>query len=170
LLVDLTKDRSEALSPIDPRFLRIFFDQSLKRDNLDGVAHLVNYSERYGTDMSNYPINNFRSALDYYLNKKFDLSKVMIFLNFYQKHFSDRARNAFGKIEATEQVLSNETIHAVSKQIFGKSDGLVDLSTLFDYFVQSTGKRQVIDPFTNEDSLWKLIESQTMDKDFIRAA
>jgi len=134
------------------------------------VAHIVNYGERYGIDMSSYPINNFRSALDYYLNKKFDLSKVMVFLNFYQKHFSDRARHAFDKIESAEQVLSDETIHAVSKQIFGKSDGLVDLPSLFEYLVQSVGKRQVIDPFSNSDSLWKLIESQITDKDYIRAA
>ena len=82
-LVKLTKDRSESLSPVDPRFLSKFFEQSLQKDNLDGVAHLVNYSERYGTDTSSLPINNFRAALDFYLNKKFDLSKIMTFMKFY---------------------------------------------------------------------------------------
>ena len=87
LLFKLTKDRTESLSPIDPRYLHKFFTQSLKKDNIDGVAHLVNYSERYGVDLSNYPINNFRSALDFYLNTKFDLNKVMTFVKFYQRHF-----------------------------------------------------------------------------------
>ena len=68
---------------MDPRYLHKFFEQSLKHDNLDGVAHLVNYSERYGVDLSGFPVNNFRSAIDFYLNKKFDLSKVMTFLKFY---------------------------------------------------------------------------------------
>ena len=101
LLFKLTKDRTESLSPIDPRYLNKFFTQCLKADNIDGVAHLVNYSERYGVDLSNYPINNFRSALDYYLNTKFDLSKVMTFVKFYQRHFSDKARKEFDKVDAT---------------------------------------------------------------------
>lgn len=101
LLFKLTKDHTESLSPIDPRYLNKFFTQCLKRDNIDGVAHLVNYSERYGVDLSNYPINNFRSALDYYLNTKFDFNKVMTFVKFYQRHFSDKARREFDKVEAT---------------------------------------------------------------------
>lgn len=54
--------------------------------------------------------------------------------------------------------------------MFGNSDGLVDLPVLAEYLVQNVGKRQVIDPFSGEDSLWKFFEGQTMDKDFVRAA
>jgi len=69
LLQKQTKTSSESISPIDPRFLLKFYEQSLKQDNIDGVAHLVNYSNRFDIDLSSYPINKFRSALDYYLNK-----------------------------------------------------------------------------------------------------
>lgn len=169
-LVKLTKDYTHSLSPIDPRYLQSFFEQSLKKDNLDGVAHLVNYCAHYQVDTSAWPIGNFRGALDYYLNKKFDLSKVMTFMKFYSQHFADRARKEFDKVEPTQKVLSDETVLSVSKQVFGKSDGLVDLPILAEYLVQNVGRRQVIDPFTSEDSLWKFFESQTLDKDFIRAA
>ena len=46
----------------------------------------------------------------------------------------------------------------------------MDLPSVFDYLVDQVGNRQILDPFTKEDSLWKLVESQTLDKDFIRAA
>jgi len=114
MLVKLTQDYSESLSLVDPRFLLKFFEQSLKRDNIDGVAYLVNYNVRYGIDTSNYPINNFRAALDHYLNRKFDLNKVMIFLKFYQQHFADRARREFDKVEPAQQELSDSTILALS--------------------------------------------------------
>lgn len=51
-LMKLTKDLNASLSPVDPRFLKTFFEQSVKNDNIDGVAHLVNYSGRYGVDLS----------------------------------------------------------------------------------------------------------------------
>ena len=92
LLVKLTNNRESNLSSVDPRFLTSFFEQSLKQDNIDGIAHLVNFAERFGVDLGQYPINKFRGALDYYLNREFDLSKVMTFLKFYQRHFADRAR------------------------------------------------------------------------------
>lgn len=155
---------------MDPRYLQKFFEQSLKRDNLDGVAHLVNYSERYGVDLSGFPVNNFRSAIDYYLNKKFDLSKVMTFLKFYQRHMQDKARREFDQVEPISKEISDEAIHSLSNKIFGQSDGLIDLPALFDHLVSQVGSRQVLDPLTKEDSLWKLVESQTMDKDYIRAA
>lgn len=72
--------------------MRKYFLNSVKRDQIDATAYLVNYSDRYGVSLSNLPINNFRAALNHYLNDRFDLHKVMTFLKFYQKHFSDRAR------------------------------------------------------------------------------
>lgn len=91
IIAKLTSDRSELLSPIDPRYLQKFFTECVKKDYIDGVAHLVNYCDRYSVDTSNYPVNSFRSALDHYLNRQFDLSKIMIFLKFYQRHINDRA-------------------------------------------------------------------------------
>ena len=121
--------------------MRKFYLESLKRDNIDGIGHLVNYSERYGVNLSSFPINNFRSSLNHYLNVEFDLSKVMTFLKFYQKHFSDKASVEFGKIELTQENLSDQKILRLSNQIFGRSDGLVALPELFDSLVDQVGSR-----------------------------
>lgn len=93
----------------------------------------------------------------------------MTFLKFYQRHSTDKARSEFDKIEATQE-LSQSTLLSLSQKIFGASDGLVALPELFDSLVEQVGTRQVVDPITKEDSLWKLIESQTADKDYIRVA
>ena len=137
---------------------------------MDGIAHLVNYCNRYGVDTSSYPVEKFRGALDHYLNRQFDLSKVMIFVKFYQRHIADRARNAFDQVDPQMKDLPDSTILGVSKQVYGASEGLVDFTALSDFLVDQVGARQVLDPITKKDSLWGLIESQTCDKDFIRAA
>ena len=115
LLSNLTKDRTESISPIDTRYLLKFFTQCLKTDNLDGIAHLVNYCNRYSVDTSSYPIEKFRGALDHYLNRQFDLSKVMIFVKFYQRHIADRARSAFDQVDPNMKDLPDSTILGVSK-------------------------------------------------------
>jgi hypothetical protein len=135
LLEKLTRDRRETLSPIDPRYLKQFYTQCFKRDNIDGIAYLVNYSARYGTDTSDYPINNFRGALDYHLNRNFDLNKVMTFLKFYQRHFADKARSEFNKLDSTSKEISESALLGLSKSIFAQSDGLVDMPALVDHLV-----------------------------------
>ena len=67
----------------------------------------MNYSDRYDVNLGDYPLNKFRSALDYYLNKNFDLNKVMTFLKFYQRHMQDRARNEFEKLGSSDKELSD---------------------------------------------------------------
>ena len=141
LLEKLTKDRRESLSPIDPRYLKSFYEQCLKRDNIDGIAYLVNYSARYGTDTSTYPINNFRGALDHHLNRNFDLSKVMTFLKFYQRHFADKARKEFSQVDTKTKEISDSAILGLSQSIFAKSDGLVDMPALMDHLVDQVGTR-----------------------------
>ena len=120
---------------------------------------MVNYCNRYAVDTSEYPIEKFRGALDHYLNRDFDLSKVMIFAKFYQRHYADRARAQFDKVDSTLKDLPDSTILGVSQQVYGPSEGLVDFAALTDYLVDQVGSRQVLDPFTKEDSLWNLIES-----------
>ena len=88
--------------------MRKYFEDCIKRDNIDGTAHLVNYSERYGVSLGTFPINKFRAALDHYLNERFDMNKVMTFLKFYSKHFRDRARTEFAKIEPAQEHISDE--------------------------------------------------------------
>jgi len=65
----------------------------------------------------------------------------MTFLKFYQKHFADKARKEFNNVEATSKDLPDSTLLALSKSIFGQSDGLVDMPALVDHLVDQVGTR-----------------------------
>ena len=57
---------------------------------MDGIAYLVNYARAFDVSLQDYNLNSFRPALDYYLNKKFNLSKVMTFFKFYDRYYQDK--------------------------------------------------------------------------------
>ena len=75
---------------VNEEYLKEFYLKSLKWDNLDGIAHLVNYSRAHEVSLHDYKLNSFRPALDYYLNKKFNLNKIMTFLKFYGRFYQDK--------------------------------------------------------------------------------
>ena len=166
-LAKLTRDYTEALSPIDTRYLEAFFRDSLASDNIDGVAHLVNYANRYDVDVSSYPIQRFRAGLDYYLNKNFNLNKVMTFTKFYQRYYADQIDREAGQFLRESEELTEEERYALSKRVFGKNEDLVDMRSLSEYLVRSLGGRQIIDPLTKEDSLWSLIDFFTSSREVI---
>lgn len=66
--------------------MKAFFEQSLRRDNFDGLAHLASYAERNHVSTKDWDISRFRSALDFYLNHTFDLNKILTFVRFYSLH------------------------------------------------------------------------------------
>lgn len=75
---------------INAYFLEKYFTQCVKADNLDGVAHLTNYCERNGVNLSEWDISQLRTGLHYYLNVNFDLSKVLIFTKFYSAFYNQK--------------------------------------------------------------------------------
>jgi hypothetical protein len=50
--------------------------------------------------------------------------------------------------------------------IFGKHDGLVDVSALFNFLTEHAGSEQIIDPLTKQDALASLVDTFTQDKNF----
>ena len=68
---------------IESSDLCTFFEQSLERDNFEGLSSLIAYLERQDVNISSWKIGKFRSALDFYLNQSFDLNKVLTFIRFY---------------------------------------------------------------------------------------
>jgi len=119
-------------------------------------------------DVSSFPIDKFRSGLDYYLNKKFNLSKVMTFTKFYQKYYADLSARELDAFEREGDDLTEAEAYTVSKKVFGKAENLVDMKALSEYLVKSLGERQIVDPLTKEDSIWSLIDFFTGDKEFVR--
>jgi hypothetical protein len=140
---------------VNTHYLDSFLKKSLKQDNIDGVAYLVNYCKSLEISTADLSVNSFRPALDYYMNKNFNLSKVMTFLKLYSTFCADRAEQVLSEEIAQEEMAS------VADQIFGKTDDLVDLDALANYLVQQAGERQILDPLTKEDGLWNLIDTFT---------
>lgn len=63
--------------------LNEFFEECLKKDNFDGLAHLANYVEKNQINIAKWEMNRFRSAIDFYLNHSFDINKLLTFSRFY---------------------------------------------------------------------------------------
>ena len=102
--------------------------------------------------------------MDYYLNKDFNLDKVMTFIKFYQRYYADVMAKECP--EKGEEMQEGE-MYALSKRVFGKNEDLVDMRSLSDYLVRSLGGRQIIDPLTREDSLWSMIDFFTSSREVI---
>lgn len=156
---DLSKEVSGSC-PIDPQFLQRFYENSLKKDNFDGVAYLTNYCENHSVDVTQWNLSSFHSALDYYLNVNFNISKLMIFTKFYTLFYTQSARTVL----QGENRLSEQSSAKAAEAIFGRHDGLVDMNRLFSFIVDHTGREKLIDPITKEDAVWKLIDFFTQDK------
>ena len=53
--------------------------------------------------------------------------------------------------------LSEGEKFALNSKIFN-APSLVDMRTLFGYLVQNLGTKQIIDPVSKEDALWRIVD------------
>ena len=141
-------------------------EQAVKRDNFDGIAYLTNYCQNFSVDASEWNLSQFHSAINYYLNVNFNMSKVMIFTKFYRHFYACRAQ----KILQGETNLSEKAQKTAAIAIFEKHEGLVDMRALFSFLIDHIGPEQVIDPLTKEDALWNLVDFFTQDKTFFNVS
>ena len=72
--------------------MKIFYQQSLRRDNLDGIAYLCNYCTEREVPFEIFDLSAFHNALNYYLNVQPNISKVMIFTKFYCAYYNERQK------------------------------------------------------------------------------
>jgi len=82
-------------TPIQPEYLKMYFEKCLKRDNFDGIAYLTNYCEKHEVNTGSWDIGSFRPALNYYLNVNYNVGKVMVFTKFYTNFYKDRKKYYF---------------------------------------------------------------------------
>jgi len=54
----------------------------------------VNYCQANDLDIGSWDIGRFRSALNYYLNVDFNISKVLVFSKFYSYYYRCRLNKA----------------------------------------------------------------------------
>jgi hypothetical protein len=91
-------------TPIQPKYLNMYYEKCLKRDNFDGIGYLTNYCEKHGLNTGRWNLSSFRPALNYYLNVNYNVGKVMVFTKFYTKYFKDRKNYLFNnKLSNTEK-------------------------------------------------------------------
>lgn len=134
--------------------LEEFFNESLSRDNFDGLAHLVSYLETNNIDISGWNLQRFRSALNFYLNHQFNMNKILTFVRFYVHH----AKGAIDKENTSQSVQSDQELLQQFDRVFGNLENLVDMNEVFSHLVEKVGSRKFIDPVTKEDPLVNLID------------
>lgn len=122
-------------SLIDPIYIEKFYDQCLKKDRFDGLIQILAYCEKSNFDMNRLDLQAFRPALNYYLGTKFNLSKIMTFLKYYQHTVENKAAKAFESVHDKGKKLTKPKIAALSKEIFGQYEDLVDINNLSEYLV-----------------------------------
>lgn len=117
------------MSAINTDSLHKFFNESLEKDNFDGLGHLINYLETRNIDITEWDLSKFRSSLDFYLNHSFDVNKIFTFLRFYVRSAS-----------------SNLNKNTSFESVFGPLESVVDMPKLFKYLVHMVGNKTFVDP------------------------
>lgn len=145
-------------SEIQGETLGHFFEQSLSRDNFNGLAHLATFTEKFEIDISNWQISKFRPALDFYLNHTPDLNKILTFTRFYTQFVNGALKN-----ESLENSDDAKRIEAFQKAFGSQLENLVDMNALFKHLVNTIGSKQYIDPVSKQDPVEQLINFYTQD-------
>ena len=130
-------------SPIAKSRLERFFNESVARDNFDGLAYLAAYLESNNVNIEDWNMQRFRSALSFYLNHQFNLNKILTFLRFY----THQAKSVIEGLNVDAAQSEQEALQAFEK-VFGNLDSLVDMNALFSHLVEVVGQKTFIDPVT----------------------
>ena len=121
----------------------------------------MTFLEKYRVNISEWSLNQFKSALNFYLNVRFDINNVLIFTKYYTYYHQCKFRK-----EVVEKLESDKTVESLSEsekyeynsRVFGATESLVDMRALFTYLVDFLGTKQAIDPVTKQDALWHIID------------
>lgn len=145
-------------SEVTNEALSRFFEQSLSRDNFNGLAHLAAYAENFNIDISSWQISKFRPALDFYLNHSPDLNKILTFVRFYTQYANSRLRK-----EDLKEADETKRASVFSRTFGDQLEDLVDMNALFKYLVAAVGPKQYIDPVSKKDPIEQLIDFYSQD-------
>lgn len=96
LLKMLTSNNRSPFALLEASDLNIFYTKSLKNDNFDGLGHLINYIEQNDIQINEWDITRFRSAVNFYLNHSFDVSKLLTFVRYYVAFGDSCLKNGSG--------------------------------------------------------------------------
>ena len=82
---------------------------------------------------------------------------MLIFTKYYTHYHTCRLDKELRQLSKPISKLSEAEKFALNSKVFN-SQSLVDMRTLFGYLVQNLGTKQVIDPVTKEDALWRIVD------------
>lgn len=158
MIKQIANDRSDyPFSLIDTTLLNKFFTRSIKGDNFNGLGHLMTYVEKFGVNIAEWNLSQFKTALDFYLNQRFNLNNVLIFSKYYTYFHQCRLSNELKQLDKPISQLSEAEKFAMNSRVFNQ-ESLVDMRSLFGFLVKNLGTRQAIDPSSKDDALWKLVD------------
>lgn len=144
-------------SLVDTTVLQKFFTQSVRGDNFSGLGHLLTYAKKYGIQIGEWNLGQFKTALDFHLNQRPNLNNVLIFTKYYTYFHQCRLSKELKALDTSVAQLSEGDKYALNSRVFNQPT-LVDMRSLFGHLVKSLGERQAIDPVTKEDALWQIVE------------
>lgn len=81
----------------------------------------------------------------------------MVFTKYYTHYHTCRLVKELKLLDKPVSDLGEADKLALNSKVFN-SQSLVDMRTLFGYLVQNLGTKQVIDPVTKEDALWRIVD------------
>lgn len=117
----------------------------------------MTYLEKYGIDISGWNINSFKGPLEFNLNQQFNLGNVLVFTKYYTHYHTCRLGKELKLLDKPISELSDAEKFALNNKVFN-APSLVDMRTLFGYLVQNLGTKQVVDPVSKEDALWRIVD------------
>jgi len=84
------------------------------------LAHLIVYLEKNAIDISAWPLKNFRSAVDFYLNKAFNMSNMLTFTRYYVYHHTCKLNKAIDKVYGGKNVedMSEKEKYGLCREVF----------------------------------------------------
>ena len=82
---------------------------------------------------------------------------MLIFTKYYTHYHTCRLGKELRQLNKPISKLSEAEKFELNSKVFN-SQSLVDMRTLFGYLVQNLGTKQVIDPVTKEDALWRIVD------------
>ena len=120
---------------------------------------MIAYAQKFDYSISQWDLNKFRSAIDFYLNTRFNLNNLLIFSKFFIYHHNCRLTEQLK--DRSFSALSETEKEALYNDVFAKTEDLVDNRLLFAHLVETIKDKEAIDPITKDDSLWQLIDFLT---------
>ena len=145
----------KSIVPVDAQLLKQLFELWLQRDNFRGLASIINYAEQRKVKISSFDLNLFKDSLQYYMNDKFNLSNIIIFMKYYA-YYQECLFKEFNLTPQSIRALSPSELVEYSHFLF-PNNSLVDTRDIFSFLVKKIGSNRIIDNTTKQNMMDRFV-------------